>query len=386
MSRDGLSIHSHSTSTITFRYPANPQRSSQLYHLPAEIRLRVLRYLLVYDDFIPNWPGNTRDAPTSRSGGNHWLSLSSQILQCCQLLYSTGTTILYQENTISVRVFNCPVSLGSYKENYYLSILDECTGFPTQPGQHSLESIPRKYRLYPLNGGTYSLPSQFGLRQISSNTYKMLLRFQNLRVEVDINHSHAAFYGDNMYLFSLAYLLRDYMSARKVTVSLRPLSIDTPEWPLQIKCFELWRCSSITFVNASTKSIMTDRQTRMTQQTISGPTPVANMSGMIDVYSEVLHFIRNGQLQSEFPSHWREALWAMIGQDQWQFKDEVLAMFRVLMAETKAEIANLKMEAEEDGEGSDFYTEIREEMLLWQAHYDRIRAERQFIASKFDQM
>ncbi|KAK5100872.1 hypothetical protein LTR70_001091 [Exophiala xenobiotica] len=74
--------------------------------LPAEIRIKILRYLLRSGDLIRS-QDEVGEAEFKTA-----TKLSSQILQTCQILYEEGTVILYHENTLAVQMLYYP---GNYK-------------------------------------------------------------------------------------------------------------------------------------------------------------------------------------------------------------------------------------------------------------------------------
>lgn len=163
------------------------------------------------------------------------------------------------------------------KHTYYLAILDEYTGFPELP-LPELQPEPK-----PIPGdwapsfwcGKLLYPVLESLKVLSSTTCQTLLRFQNIILTTDSIECRHPMVSDNISELSLACLLRGYVAAKNVTVSIYPEHVNPPEWSQILKAFEVWRCKSIKFLNMDQdNSIITDQQTKQTQQVITGSTPV----------------------------------------------------------------------------------------------------------------
>lgn len=91
----------NNTLTMTFSLACNPQMQSDLMMLPAELRLKVLRYLLrdteifraMSTDSVDKWIESP--IPTT-------VQLSTQSLRACQRLYKEGIDILRWENVVEL--------------------------------------------------------------------------------------------------------------------------------------------------------------------------------------------------------------------------------------------------------------------------------------------
>lgn len=126
-STTGEGVRSTALTSLVPSLPPASQRSSRLIQLPAELRLEVLRYLLVTDvpidrrleyqnpGFEPTRkkvPKRARDAqgrfvvggPTHKQliRGYH---ITPSVLRACQHIFQEALPILYYENTLQVKVF-----------------------------------------------------------------------------------------------------------------------------------------------------------------------------------------------------------------------------------------------------------------------------------------
>ena len=116
----------------TFQLATNPQQSSRLMRLPAELRLGVLELLLRSHPVIKSlaeledW---RRAAGRLARNYDRQISLSSHVLRCCQNLYREASDILYNSNTLSLRFrrlhedmvcdfFNVSVKIPSHPLDY----------------------------------------------------------------------------------------------------------------------------------------------------------------------------------------------------------------------------------------------------------------------------
>jgi len=101
---DNISKASLSTTTEQlFLLARNPQTSSCLIQLPAELRIKVLRLLLRSPNPLTDLEefGMESDGP-DMTGYEQGIELSAQLLLCCQQLHSEGHQILYGENTLYI--------------------------------------------------------------------------------------------------------------------------------------------------------------------------------------------------------------------------------------------------------------------------------------------
>lgn len=359
--------------TITFEHPCNLQISSSLIQLPTELRLKILRLLLVQGHAIETWrcyyvdncrctscrdkfvrwgPGHPSMTPSgsdvksihSDIKKTQWLSLSSQILQCCQALYHDGEAILYQENTIVIRASRWT---GSDSNHAYLTVLDSYIGIPEWPLHASQASLGEgSYQWSRLDLWAQHEPT---LKPLSSATCKTLLRFSNILVEVYVDE-------DNMSLFSLTYLLQDYMATKNVTVALWPGDTNDPEWYWVLKCFEVWRCKSIKFLDLTQDALLLvdpikDPKTEATQQIITGTTPVVDLLHIAaDVHNalcQVDNYFRGVGLMNyppQFPQV-DEIWYSIIEQDAQRFKKcakvVLAAALNALYANTQRNLSRL---------------------------------------------
>lgn len=358
-----------------FRNVPDQQASSTLLQLPAELQLEVLRYLLLHGRPIETWKSHYEDwerkekSPATKK--SEWLSLSPQILRCCQLLYQNGTNILYHENTITLEAFNYP---GLYtRQACFITTLDECTRFLERPYDSSLDSLPGRTWLSRFLKGRPRNQLQYDPGQLSNVTAQMLLRFQKIRVTIDIDHAEASGTGQNMYLYALAYILRKYVAAKDVEVSMDLTNGDISKKVLQLKCFELWRCKSIRFWDTFTKSIVSDHAIRMTQQVIRSPAPVQDLELVLSIYKELApqreHFLRNG-----LPDYFERSRWwnlakeAMIKQNEQEFRSHMVNLLEGILGQMDSDLddarTDARLEANSENPDEEYHDALDELHLL----------------------
>lgn len=99
--------------------------------IPAEVRLKILRMLLNRGETIPSlhryfeYTTHTYSYPHEERYHSEVLSLSSQLLACCQTLLAEGSAVLYRENTVSVEIYTfVPERLGSSPYPCFSTTLD----------------------------------------------------------------------------------------------------------------------------------------------------------------------------------------------------------------------------------------------------------------------
>lgn len=85
------------TEATTFQNEPTLQKLSPLIGLPAELRLKIMRYLLRSGDPIRS------QKEVGEAGYRAITCLSSQILQTCQQVYKEASVILYHKNTLAVK-------------------------------------------------------------------------------------------------------------------------------------------------------------------------------------------------------------------------------------------------------------------------------------------
>ena len=82
----------------SFQSPCDPQQSSRLLQLPAELRVKIIRLLCQSKEPVPGRQKRIRIA----SSASHNCNLSAQLLSCGQLLYSEASQVLYKENVARI--------------------------------------------------------------------------------------------------------------------------------------------------------------------------------------------------------------------------------------------------------------------------------------------
>ena len=106
------------------------QLGSTLLQLPAEVRVLILRNLLVHDGPLSSLSG-VEDMTYFQS-----IQRSSQILRTCQLLYREGSTILYEENTLCIDFMVYEEDEEDTEENsYFCCILNMYLPVPKLKGK-----------------------------------------------------------------------------------------------------------------------------------------------------------------------------------------------------------------------------------------------------------
>lgn len=342
----------------TFQRPYNPQISSSLLQLPAELRSKILRLLLLHRGTISPWSWYIHVLDPERGANCYepqrgdWLLLSAHILRCCQLIYRDGVAILYQENTICIEVSR--MDFDWIEQPYYLTVLDKCGSFPTEPCQGNLESVSCECALewehkFARFEGDLGSP-------LTKQTCQLLLRFNKFVIRINTGYYHIIGNADDMHLYSLTYLLRDYVSAKKVTVWLHAFDIGTSERSLQFKCFELWRCESLNF--RDWYGFLTDPQVRMTQQVATSAAPVKDPNSFIGLYQRLFPRLRSilddcCTAEQESWPQWKSALAAVIEQNKQKFKDGLRELITLVENVVDYEIEIFAPDPEEEHELDD---------------------------------
>lgn len=100
-----------------FSQSQNDQLTSPIIRIPAEVRVKILRYLLKSEDFLDN------DIKAGFRPFSKPFNLSAQILLTCQTLHKEGTEILYEEYT-------CVIEFSTHQSNLVLDVLDMQVNLP----------------------------------------------------------------------------------------------------------------------------------------------------------------------------------------------------------------------------------------------------------------
>ncbi|KAK5944504.1 hypothetical protein PMZ80_003786 [Knufia obscura] len=211
---------------------AAPQNQSPLFRLPAELRLMVLRELLVSNELIgerqeyvdPNWkyPANSRPRNTKgqflKVKTVHGHRLTPAILVTCQTMLRDGWQLFY-ENTITIQIYSGREVLQGHSSGKYSC--DECLVLPMWDGQCMLHNTIR--------------PNVAPTRLAS--------RFQKFHIElnVDPNTDH---YDYESYRDMVQKLLPTLSGA---CVRVKPIGICAEDHNFasleqQLKVFQLLRC------------------------------------------------------------------------------------------------------------------------------------------------
>ncbi|KAK5953416.1 hypothetical protein OHC33_005360 [Knufia fluminis] len=221
-----------------FDLPTNTQASSNLLQLPAEIRLKILRLLHKRATPIENFEdiyGRREEAEYhSYTLG---LSLSSQLLQCCQALYNEGQHILYHENVL-VAQCSCPLNLGT--EPPMCTMVDITFPMPAihcnqQEEVHDLLSSAKYAARCTLNRGTCRKYQNRLLR-----FQPALLRFRQVRLIMNDMSPFA--------ITSCCRVFRSSLLGKDLVIQApRDKYRDTVTITDHSKCFRWLRCASIRF-------------------------------------------------------------------------------------------------------------------------------------------
>ena len=206
------------TTSQSFRQPRNPQASSKLMRIPAEIRIKILRRLLKHEGPLPD---------------DQSVMLSLQVLSCCQQLLDEGQHVLYAENTLSVCVCWLPESMRCLGQCSILDLRTEIRLNATSYGVDGaslgdVAKIPRTaWDLYP--------------GQQWRRTYPALQKMQKLRVSVLLKEQE--------HVFGACRVLEELVQGKHVLIEARVWPSEQP-LPVQwLKSFRGWRCRSIEFAN-----------------------------------------------------------------------------------------------------------------------------------------
>lgn len=89
-----------------FELPCNPQGRSRLLQLPAEIRLTIYEHLLVskkpVDPMTKSWNGDSATCKKCLNECHMQTLLSSQLLQCCQIMLKECHPLLYDSMELTI--------------------------------------------------------------------------------------------------------------------------------------------------------------------------------------------------------------------------------------------------------------------------------------------
>lgn len=105
---------------LSFAKRRDPQSASTLMTLPAELRLKILRMLLKKGDVLASFRQylGADEQPYTEEHQQRYsknvLSLSAQIVVCCQMLHEESLAILYKENTVSIEDRDCLRMVAGY--------------------------------------------------------------------------------------------------------------------------------------------------------------------------------------------------------------------------------------------------------------------------------
>lgn len=252
---------------IVFKQPSNPQTSSRLVQLPAEIRLKIYRLLHKNDkplyseeeiEEVLNDNGPNADEEYFATSDHSLLSyqsnvsLSSQLLATCQQVYLEGQAILYATNVLSI----CCNIRGSYID---CSILNMMVTLPVDIGD-----LPREnFDLFDLAIGRNDMDSIL--------MYSTLERFQTFRLVLFISWNSSA-----EPIAVCCRVLQNLLLEKHVTI----VPLGYLVWELRSNNYRL--LSTLRYLRCSTISLN------------------ASDAGIIDVDDEIFSVIQANSSQAPF--------------------------------------------------------------------------------------
>lgn len=247
-----------------FALPCKPQSRSKLVAIPAELRLKILRYLLK-DNFTKSGEGAifsslnehiklNQDTGTFTSSSDGGSELSSQVLATCQTLHSEAFDVLYGENTLNIEI------ASKYMKKIEISI------------QGSRIVLPAVLESY--GDGPFDLESTCSRQSasiLSKNQSDAVGLHQTLsRLKKFISFQLVLAYDTSDEVAVVARLLKTVLQAKEIVVFLRP-SLGRERQSHRLIPFELLRCKSIKFadISATDQRAMDEIATDITSQTES---------------------------------------------------------------------------------------------------------------------
>lgn len=245
---------------MEFVLSTSDQVDSRLIWLPTELRTKILRLLL----------RTSEPLPTSTAYGTEAdLQLSSQILQCCQILHDEAHRILYKENTLSI---DCTSDLPVQA----LVLLDCVVYLPLYPLLYA-ESVTD------LVSAAYSDAQNNPAHQAQYERCSRVIPSVSKFEQMYINFEPA--FDSLEEISSTCRLLRTITARKRIKVNLPKLDSSTGRFDAWIKCFQWWRCESIEFCglpNAMTKSVIS---------VITGSDPVFDLYPGVNILQEIFESI-----------------------------------------------------------------------------------------------
>lgn len=236
----------------TFTNPQADQASSRLFQLPAEIRQKVLRQLLVHDTAIGTLNSITKDWPADEKAWKvfgEYCSLSAQFLRTCQKSHDESINILYQENVLSIEVEG--VSSGEFRESR-CSMLD--VSIPLPNFSHgdmcpSLDMDAYAKRLLKSRVTTERHVRAIHQSRRMLAIWPVLVKFQRYEVNVEDGDYKAVFMACRM----LRYMLKDKTATFKISYEETEDAEDGEDEEERdaevfLNCFKILHCSSREFV------------------------------------------------------------------------------------------------------------------------------------------
>lgn len=229
----------------TFKKPRHTQNQSRLVSLPVELRVKVLRTLLVAGEPILSLAHYAARINTRYKGAEkrykESVNLSAQIMPTCQDLYVEAKGILYEENTISVNPTTHEFGSIRFRRRrnpVACAMLDAVVGIPDlieecEPIQDLVKNQEQKD---PQQGA--KLLKQW--REHFLRLYPALEQFRHWRIEFDITFD---------FLAHFVRTLSKLLLGKRVTIAfhgdleLRVLSLKSARMLGPLK---LLRCEHIT--------------------------------------------------------------------------------------------------------------------------------------------
>lgn len=193
----------------SFSQPRLSQNASPLLALPAELRLKILRNLLKEESL----PVAYYLEDSSRESVERALSLSAQVLRCCQTLYLEGLDILYNENILCINVdknrFHDEADRGA--ETVFSALDVYFTVKDSQPLRGGHFTIDRLKRFGDLRSSRdYDLWGCSGV--IKKRIERRLRRFRKIKITMTNNRNNTIW---------VCYMLRPLLFRKRFTIDLR---------------------------------------------------------------------------------------------------------------------------------------------------------------------
>ena len=240
-----------------------------LLQLPAELRLKILRFLLKTSGVILTngeiWVQMraelcvecSHDGPDREDFEQRCkaaMSHSAQILRTCQQIFREGQQILYSENALSLRTIS---TYDDYDNGQYLWILDRLISYPHDLSEHP---PPEKDDLLSYAAACYKChgtredcekTEHMGIDTRFSGNFAslrpMLERFQKFHVTIGYEDEDVANYlnNDDTVCHVAARAFRDIVRNKHVILHYKDFRKP------HIDSCRLWRCASFHFATSS---------------------------------------------------------------------------------------------------------------------------------------